>query len=98
MSLSIIFKRIARAELDDAIDWYEQRSTGRGAAFAAAVRGILKEIADQPGRYAVVYRDVREALVPGYPYAIYYQEKTSQILVLSVFHSARDPAVWQSRV
>jgi len=37
MSLPVVFRRLARAEFDDAADWYEQRRAGLGAAFTAAV-------------------------------------------------------------
>jgi toxin ParE1/3/4 len=97
MSLSIVFRRDARAEFDAAADWYELRRSGRGALFAAAVRQVLNRIADQPRLYAEVFEDVREAPVSGYPYCVYYRELPAQLLVLSVFHTARDPTVWQGR-
>src|SRR5215468_11206810 len=98
MSLPIVFRRAARAEFDDAADWYEQRRAGRGARFTAAVRQVLDRIADQPQLYAEVFQNVREASVAGYPYAVYYREEAGQLLVLAVFHTSRDPTIWQSRV
>jgi plasmid stabilization system protein ParE len=97
MSLPIVFRRLARAEFDDAADWYEQRRAGLGAAFTAAVQHVLDKIAAQPDSYPQVYQDVREALVPGYPYCAYYREEPAQVVVLSVFHTARDPSIWQGR-
>jgi toxin ParE1/3/4 len=97
MSLPVVFRRAARAEFDDAANWYEQRRAGLGAAFTAAVQQVLDQIADQPDFYARVYQDVREALVSGYPYCVYFREEPDRILVLSVFHTARDPSVWQGR-
>ena len=97
MSLSVVLRRLAQAEFDDAADWYEQRRSGRGAAFTAAVRRVLLEIASAPNAHPEVYRDVREALVPGYPYAIYYRAAPGPASVLAIFHTSRDPAEWQSR-
>lgn len=97
MNSPIVFRRAARAEYDDAADWYEARSPGLGAAFTAAVRVILDRIAAQPAYYATVLDTIREALVPGYPFCVYYREETGRVLVLSVFHTSRDPAVWQAR-
>jgi plasmid stabilization system protein ParE len=98
VSLPIVFRRAARIEFDEAADWYEQRRAGRGAKFSTAVRTVLDRIADQPEFYAQVYEDVREALVTGYPYCVYYRVEGAQVRVLAVFHTARDPSVWQSRV
>jgi plasmid stabilization system protein ParE len=97
MSLAIVFRRAARAEFDDAADWYEQRKAGLGAAFTLAVQQVLDQITAQPDFYPQVYRNVREALVSGYPYCVYYQEEPDQVVVLSVFHTARDPSIWQGR-
>ena len=98
MSLPIIFRRAARAELDDAADWYEQRRAGQGAAFVAAVQKVLDQIAAQPQLYPVALDDVREAMVSGFPYCVYYRAEPGQILVLAVFHTARDPSIWQGRI
>lgn len=97
MSTPVILRRLAQAEFDDAADWYEQRRAGRGAAFTAAVRQVQAGISAAPDAHPEVYRDVREAAVPGYPYAIYYWIEPGQVTVLAVFHTSRDPTVWQSR-
>ena len=97
MSTPVILRRLAQAEFDDAADWYESRRAGRGAAFTAAVRQVLAGIAATPDSHPEVYGDVREAGVPKYPYAVYYRIEPNQVTVLAVFHTSRDPAVWQSR-
>lgn len=97
MSLPLVFRRAARAEFDDAADWYEERRTGRGSLFTAAVRKVLDRIADQPQLYAQVFQDIREAPVTGYPYCIYYRGESGQQVVLAVFHTSRDPTIWQNR-
>ena len=98
MSVPVILRRLAQAEFDVAADWYDSRRSGRGAAFTAAVRQVLSAIGSQPETYPEVYGDVREAPVPGYPYAVYYRPLTGQVSVLAVFHTSRDPAEWQKRV
>jgi toxin ParE1/3/4 len=98
MSLPVIFRRAAQAEFDDSANWYEQRQAGLGQAFTAAVQQLLDRIAAQPTFYPQVLQDVREALVPGYPFCIYYREEPGQLLVLAIFHTGRDPSIWQGRV
>lgn len=97
MNPPVIFRRLARAEFDDAADWYEGRKAGQGAAFTAAVRQGLADIGSRPETHPEVYDGVREALVSHYPYAIYYRPEPGQITVLAVFHTSRDPSEWQSR-
>jgi plasmid stabilization system protein ParE len=90
MSLPIVFRRAARAE-------FEQRRAGLGTAFTAAVQRVLDRVAAQPDFYPQVHEDVREALLSGYPYCVYYREERGQVVIFSVFHSARDPSIWQGR-
>lgn len=97
LSLPLVFRRVARSEYVAAGDWYEARSAGLGATFTAAVQRVLDTVADRPGLYAVVAADIREAIVPGFPYCVYYREEPARLLVLAVSHTARDPAIWQGR-
>jgi plasmid stabilization system protein ParE len=97
MNLPVILNRVARAEFDDAADWYEARRAGQGAAFTAAVRQVLVSLGSRPEAHPEVYGDIREALVARYPYAVYYRPGPNRITVLAVFHTSRDPAEWQKR-
>src|SRR4051812_11614722 len=78
MKLPVIFRRLARAEFDDAADWYEARSSGQGAIFTAAVRRVLAGLAARPEAHPEVYEDVREALVYRFPYAVYYRPEPNR--------------------
>lgn len=97
MTVPLTLRRLAQAGFDDAVDWYEQRYPSRGVAFASAVRRVFTDIATSPAAYPEVYPDVREALVSGYPYAVYYILGAARVTVIAVFHTSRDPSQWQSR-
>jgi toxin ParE1/3/4 len=97
MSLPVLLRRVAQAEFDEAASRYEQQRAGLGVSFTAAVRKALSTIGRQPELYAEVCDHTREALVHGYPYAIYYRPESEQIVILAVFHTSRDPSEWQRR-
>lgn len=97
MSTVLVFRRIARIEFDEAADWYERRQAGLGPRFVVAVQRVLDRIAEQPDFYPVVHGEVRESFVQRFPFCIYYREEAAQILVLAVFHTSRDPSIWQGR-
>src|SRR5688500_1060843 len=97
MSYSIAFLEEARAELDDAYNCYEEQRYGLGSEFMLAVQKELGSIAENPFLYPIAHKDIRRALVRRFPYAVQYVLDNDQIIVLSVFHSSRDPARWQSR-
>jgi len=97
MTLPLVLRPQAQAEFVDASIWYETQRPGLGDEFVSEVEKVLDKIANQPDRYAIVHQDIREAPVLRYPYVVYYRVKPKSNVVIAVFHSARDPAIWQSR-
>jgi len=97
MSLPVRLLPEAQAEFDAAVDWYEQQ-TGLGADFVARVRDVINRVAANPKLHATVYQDVRKAVVTKFPYVVIYREEAGELLVVAVFHTSRDPSVWQSRI
>ncbi|MBI1831214.1 MAG: type II toxin-antitoxin system RelE/ParE family toxin [Planctomycetes bacterium] len=88
----------AQRDLDEGIAWYSKEKKGLGRKFAAAVRQVVKGLRRMPKRHAVVFKDVRRAVVKGFPYVVYYRVIDPDVVVISIFHSLQDPEKWQSRV
>ena len=70
MSLPVVLRRKAQAEFDEALDWYERQQAGLGVEFADRVQAVFDRISATPEVHALVYRDVRKALVRQFPYRI----------------------------
>ena len=98
MTLPVVLRKSARAELDEAFDWYEAQGAGLGVRFATWVQDTFDRIAFSPESYPVVTDDIRRAIVRRYPYAIYFRIRLQQIAILTVVHTSQDPRVWQRRV
>lgn len=88
MSLPIRLLPEAKAEFD----------AGLGVDFVGRIRVVLERIALNPRLHAMVYGDVRKAVVTRFPYIVLYREESGELVVISVFHSSRDPSTWQARV
>ena len=97
MSLPIIFRPIARLELDEAVGWYEKQKAGLGMELKEAVEQMLELIAETPGRFRPVRGEVRRALLRRFPYAIHFLPEPHAIVVLAVFHTKRDPRYLEGR-
>lgn len=95
--LPVRFLPPARREFDDARDWYEEQSAGLGDEFETAIHEKLLSIRQHPDMYSCVEDDIREAPVSRFPYVVYFWAEDHEIIVASVFHQSRDPAVWQGR-
>jgi plasmid stabilization system protein ParE len=98
MSLPILLEPEARAEYDDAHSIYRRARKGLAPRFRKAIDDCLKRLKKSALAHQVIYPpDVRRALVTGFPYAVIYRVAPAAIRVISVFHTSRDPAVWQRR-
>lgn len=93
----------ASAEFDEATLWYFRRSQQLGELFAQAVHQTLLVIQNDPWRFAgvefaVITPACRRALVSKYPYMVIFQILETEIVVLSIVHTSRDPERWVGRV
>ena len=91
MSRRVVFRPIARWELEEAVGWYENRSPGLGLAMKEAVDQTLARIVNTPERFRSVRGEIRRALLHRFPYAIHFLPEGHDIIVLAVFHTKRDP-------
>lgn len=98
MRLPVVLSPEAEKEYDEAVDWYDKQRSGLGLDFADAIRAVLARIGANPRMHAVVYRDVRKAVVRKFRYVVIYRAEPARVSVISVFHTSRDPKDWQSRV
>lgn len=97
MTLPVVFRQQARREFDAAGEWYEKEHPGLGLEFLAEIDALLKRIAEHPHQFPALYRDVRKAVAKRFPYCVYFRQRDRRIVVLAVFHSARNPVEWQRR-
>ena len=90
----------AEVDFDDAIDWY-RKNAGNVIVhrFIEAVQTALLKIQTDPKTYQIVLgEDVRRLQPAKFPYIIHYRIQERRILILSIFHTSRDPIVWQGRI
>jgi plasmid stabilization system protein ParE len=94
---SLVVRLTARAEIDEAFEWYRARSPSAASDFLDAVDRVLTHIAEAPERFPVVRGRLRRVLLPGFPYAIYYKVLPRTISVVGVIHGHRHPDTWLRR-
>ncbi len=97
MSLSIAFHRAASAEFIEASVWYESKRFGLAIEFMAEIDRCVSLAAEHPQQFTIVREDIRRVVANHFPYSIYFRPEKHRIVVLAVFHSSRDPAIWQAR-
>ncbi len=78
-------------DLRTASRWYEQQRTGLSAAFQGAIGAALAHIQRSPRAFREIVAPFRRTIVKRYPYDIYYEFDDSRVLVVLIFHTARNP-------
>lgn len=93
MKLEVVLRPQAESDLTVTIRWYQEKNPGLGYEFRPVERSF-RSIQLYPYSRNVVYRNARNALVPRFPYAIFYTISENEIVVLACLHVRRDPAIW----
>ncbi|WP_297326009.1 type II toxin-antitoxin system RelE/ParE family toxin [Nitrosomonas sp.] len=94
MAFRLKFSTRALREIGEARAWYEIQSAGLGEEFIAAMELQLKRLEQAPLLYAEVIPKVRRALLPRFPYGLFYIVQEDLVHVLAVLHDVRNPGRW----
>jgi len=97
MSLPVILRPEADADIQATHDELERSQAGLGARFVARVRETLERIEAMPETYGLVWQDVRAARLRKFRHVVYYVVFANRVDVLAVMHGSRDASAWQSR-
>jgi plasmid stabilization system protein ParE len=87
--IPVALRMEARADLVEAALWYEGRTPGLSEDVYGSIGLTMVAIAERPGSFPLVRKDVRRALVRRFPYAVYFRRKADHIVVLAILHTAR---------
>lgn len=98
MSFTLTITSKAQNDVSKAYDWYEDKVTGLGSEFIKNVDDRIKHIARDPQHFQLVYgNSVKRALVSRFPFAIYFVEQDSSLIVFAILHQRVNPSRWKTR-
>lgn len=97
MTFQVIVRPEAAREIQEAFDWYEERSEGLGLEFLRSADVCLSSVRRNPEAYSIVHVPFRRALLRRFPYALFYFLREDIIVVVACFHIKRSPGDWQRR-
>jgi hypothetical protein len=97
--LNLRIHRLAVAEIDHEVDYYESCSVGLGVELEDEIDSLLETILQFP-QAAPQWRDRpdrRVAVLDRFPFTLVYQIKTKEIVILALAHMSRRPGYWSRR-
>lgn len=88
----------ARAELQEARRWYDERSPLSATAFAHAVDKAVAKILESPTKFPLADHKTRKLRLQRFPFTIFYLLTSSEIVIVAVAHQKRRPGYWSDRM
>ncbi|HEV3436311.1 MAG TPA: type II toxin-antitoxin system RelE/ParE family toxin [Gemmata sp.] len=98
MTLPVILRPAADADIQAIHDELDLLKSGLGNRFVARMREVLDRIESMPEIYGLVWQDVRAARLRKFRHLVYYVVFADRVEVLAVIHGSQDASAWQSRV
>ena len=98
MAVELIVVHEALQDLQQAYDWFEVCRVGLGEDFLTYVDACVQNICRMPELYPKVHEDYRRALVRRFPYAVFYEFTSGQVIIYSIFHTSQNPKKWRLRL
>lgn len=92
MKYHLIIDDKATFEIQEAFDYYEDKSIGLGERFIKSVEDYFEKIKNNPKQFQVKREEIREAYLQKFPFVIIYQIVEKIIIIYSVFHTSRNPS------
>ncbi len=88
----------ARAELFEAVLYYEEKDPGLGLRFRNEIYPAISTILKDPFVWRERAAGYRRVNLPAFPYHIAYIVERDVILIVAIAHSARKPNYWIGRL
>ena len=94
----VVIHTSAKADLDEAMEFYESRERGLGLALQANIEEAITLIQKNPEAWPPHKRSgFRKHLIQRFPFVIFYMELPDRIWVAAIAHGSRRPAYWSRR-
>jgi toxin ParE1/3/4 len=100
MSLRLIIRDEAEADITTSALWYDEQRPGLGFQFVLEVDRAIKRVLASPRASRLMRRkpEVRRVLTGRFPYRVFYLLRPDTIVVFAVLHGARQDSHWTGRV
>ena len=95
--MNIRFLTIADQEVDDAVDWYEQKGQDASRGFLNELDHAVRLVKTYPLLATLIEPEIHRFLFITYPYALIYGIDVDTIVIIAVAHQQREPRYWADR-
>jgi plasmid stabilization system protein ParE len=94
---TVKFLEIAQDELDNTFEAYVYEKAHLGQAFVQEVRDVLERIKTYPDVWKKSSIHTQRCLLKSFPYAIIYQIRDEDIIIISIMNLRKKPTLWATK-
>jgi len=91
MSYSIEITEIAEQEIIEINNWYKAKQVNLANRFELNFKNTIQQIQTNPFTFQKRYLEVRIVFIKTFPFGIHYIVNDKIIVILSVYHTSREP-------
>jgi plasmid stabilization system protein ParE len=88
----------AENDFDSSYSFYYDENPRLANQFFQRINTSLESIKISPHTFPVVHKNLRKYKVKTFPFVIYYQIDGFEVKVEAIFHTSRNPEIWNERV
>ena len=96
--MRVLFRPEARAEARDAKQRYEANVPGLGFEFVRALEVAIQSAIRMPEFFPCIEGECRRVLMRRFPFSVIYRPRPSELLIVAIFHSSREPGKRLGRI
>ncbi len=96
--MKLRFHPEARIELNEAVDYYEERRSGLGWEFYEEVQDTIRRVLGFPNAWQRLSPNTRRCLTNRFPYGVVYQVEADEVRIIAIAHQSRKPGYWSDRL
>ena len=94
--MTLSWVKLARFEVDEAVEWYEFQSVGLGRKLVAEIDAAISLIERFPKAWHRLSKRARSHRLNRFPYSLIYTEiSDGNIAVVAFVHQHRQPNYWR---
>jgi plasmid stabilization system protein ParE len=91
MTYRVKFDDKALLQFYESYDYYEEQQIGLGDRFRQNLEDSIDYIQKYPHHFERVKEDIRQTLVPKFPFLVIYEVFGDTIVIYAIFHTSRNP-------
>ena len=98
MARQVEYHPESKAEIQKAVNWYDDKVEGLGLEFLFEVRYAESKIIQASEMWPVYEGDTRRYLLKRFPFGVIYLTSEEKIQIVAVAHCKRKPGYWKKRL